>query len=159
MDPHANQRSFTKSVLLAATLAVGFGTGCLKIDGGAVELSWLIVTPAGAAITDCGCADPAIAKVRLVLLGMGGAIDGTTPCAGEAQCDFPCRRQTGSTPFDVKPTDAGEMYQVSVEALGQGGGVLPDVVTPAPILRQVMNGQPTELPAFTLVAGCAAACD
>ena len=53
---------------------------CVQIDGGAVEISWVIRSEAGNAITDCGCADPEIAQVRLLLQGVdaaGNPIPGT----------------------------------------------------------------------------------
>ena len=133
---------------------------CVKIDGGAVEVSWVIRSTTGSAITDCGCAFPPIDTVRLVLKGVGGAIAGTTPCAGKAQCDFPCQRQTGSTAFDIAETSGGEKYEISVVAVGADGQEIPQsqVMTPAPILRDVVRGQPTEVEAFQLVAPCAAAC-
>ena len=98
---------------------------CVKIDGGAVEISWVVISPSGGGITDCSCADPAIAKVRLVLVGMGGTIEGATPCAGKAQCDFPCQNQTGATQFDIPPTGPGESYEVSVVAVGDDGLEIP----------------------------------
>ncbi len=136
---------------------------CVKIDGGAVEISWVVISPSGGGITDCSCADPAIAKVRLVLVGMGGTIEGATPCAGKAQCDFPCQNQTGATQFDIPPTGPGESYKVSVVAVGDDGLEIPptEMMTPAtpdPILLQVTEGQPTEVDAFTLVAPCSLAC-
>ncbi|HEX4405304.1 MAG TPA: hypothetical protein VH560_10780, partial [Polyangia bacterium] len=82
--------------IVLATL--GFLTaGCVQISGGAVEVSW-VVHANGRAITDCSCSDPQIAKVRINLVGQGGAIQGTTPCAGKANCEFACQRQTGATP-------------------------------------------------------------
>ena len=132
-------------------------SACVAIDGGAVEVSWVVRSPAGGGITDCGCADPAIATVRLVLRGVGGTIDGATPCAGRAQCDFPCQRQTGATPFDIRETLPGERYEVSVVAVADGVE-LPRVTHPAPILREVVRAQPTEVEAFQLVAECAAEC-
>jgi hypothetical protein len=131
---------------------------CVKIDGGSVEISWMVIAPDGRGITDCSCANPAIAKVRLSLVGVGGDIDGVDACAGQAQCDFPCQRQTGATPFDIPPTQNGEMYSVSVVALGADGSVLTTVMTPAPILREVVFGKPTEPDAFVLIAQCADAC-
>ena len=131
---------------------------CVKIDGGAVEISWVIRSKSGSAITDCGCSSPSIAIVRLQLVGMGGAIDGTTPCANQAQCDFPCPRQTGSTPFNIPETVGTEKYEVSVVAVGADGSELPEVLTPAPILREVVRGQPTELESMQLVANCATEC-
>ena len=150
--------------LLAATVVmVALIPACVPINGGAVEISWVVISPSGGGITDCSCADPAIAKVRLVLVGVGGAIAGTTPCAGKAQCDFPCQNQTGATHFDIPPTGPGESYEISVVAVGNDGLEIPRTeimtpATPAPILLQVSQGQPTEVDAFTLVAPCAPAC-
>jgi len=145
---------------LLACLLLG---ACVKIDGGAVEISWVIRSDLGSAITDCGCAEPAIGKVRLVLQGVdavGNDIPGTTPCAGQAQCDFPCARQTGATAFDIPPTQATETYAISLVPLGTDGRELTtaEVMRPAPILREVIRGQPTEVDAMQLVAMCAMAC-
>lgn len=148
-------------ILLAAlAVVVSLIPACVKINGGAVEISWVVISPSGGGITDCGCADPAIAKVRLVLVGLGGAIDGATPCAGQAQCDFPCQNQTGATQFDIPATGPGEMYEVSVVAVDGNGNEVPQekIMTPAPMLLSVVEGQPTETDAFTLVAPCALTC-
>jgi hypothetical protein len=145
--------------ILALALAFPIFLGCVKIDGGAVEVSWVVRSSDGRAITDCSCSDPAIAAVRLKLVGVGGDIDGTTPCDGRAQCQFPCQRQTGATPFDIRETQPGEMYEISVIAVGADGADLPQVTTPAPILRTVTRGQPTELEAFLLETVCAKECE
>src|SRR5262245_33248281 len=129
-------------------------SACVKIDGGAVEISWVVRSAEGQAITDCSCANPVIEHVRLKLRGIGGDIEGATPCDGRAQCEFPCQRQTGSTPFDIKETQAGEMYEISVVAIGTAEEPLDGVMTPAPILRTVVRGQATEVEAFLLVAQC-----
>jgi hypothetical protein len=146
--------------LAAMAVVASLISACVKINGGAVEINWVVISPSGGGITDCSCADPAIAKVRLVLVGVGGTIDGATPCAGQAQCDFPCQNQTGATQFDIFPTGPGESYSVSVVAVGNDGLEVPQekIMTPAPILRQVTEGQPTEVEAFTLVAPCSLAC-
>jgi hypothetical protein len=150
-------RSNNVPVLLTLFTLAFLVSACVEIDGGAVEVSWVIRSPTGGGITDCGCADPAITTVRLVLRGVGGVIDGATPCAGRAQCDFPCQRQTGATLFDIRETQAGESYEVSVLAVSNGIE-LPQVTAPAPILREVVRGQPTEVESFQLVAECAAEC-
>jgi hypothetical protein len=145
-------------VLILTGLAGFISSACVPIDGGAVEISWVVRSADGRAITDCGCSDPAIASVRIELLGRGGAIDGTRPCDGRSQCEFSCQRQTGSTPFDIKETQPGETYDVSVVAVGSDGQDLPGVMTPAPISETVTRGQPTEVEAFLLVTQCASAC-
>jgi hypothetical protein len=145
--------------LLMLGLVVGFCLGsCVQIDGGAVEVSWVIHAN-GRAITDCGCSFPEIASVRLDLVGHGGAIEGTTPCAGRARCEFACQRQTGATPFDIPETHGDEMYGIRLVAVGLDGNDLPTVTTPAPILRTVVRGQPTEVEALVLEAGCALTCE
>ena len=146
---------------VVAVVVVGMlAGGCVKIAGGAVELSWVVRSNTGAAITDCSCADPAIPTVRLILVGDGGSLTGSMPCAGQAQCDFPCQRQTGSTGFDIPPTGPGETYDIKVVAVDSTGTEIPDdlVGTPAQISRSVVVGQPTELEAFELVAHCSTAC-
>jgi hypothetical protein len=148
-------------ILPAVLLLVGgMSPACVKIDGGAVEISWVVRSTVGAAITDCTCADPPIASVRLLLVGRMGSVEGTTPCADQARCDFPCQKQTGSTAFDIEPTEGVERYEISVVAVGLDGQPIPleTVMTPAPILREVVRGQPTEVEAFQLVAPCRAAC-
>ena len=152
-----------RTLLAAAALLASLIPACVPINGGAVEISWVVISPSGGGITDCSCADPAIAKVRLVLVGKGGALAGTTPCAGQAQCDFPCQNQTGATHFDIPPTGPGESYEISLVAVGNDGLEIPQTqimtaATPAPILLQVSQGQPTEVDAFTLVAPCAPVC-
>jgi hypothetical protein len=96
--------------------------------------------------------------VRLDLTGIGGAVDKKKPCAGNAQCDFPCPRQTGATAFNIPETHGDERYQVSIIALGTDGVPLLQVLAPAPILREVVRGQPTEVASMELVAECATEC-
>jgi hypothetical protein len=133
-------------------------SGCVEIEGGSVEVSW-VVHANGRAITDCGCSDPVISKVRIKLVGHGGGIEGLEPCNGRPQCEFTCQRQTGATPFDIPPTRADEVYSVSVVAVGENGQDLPAVGTPEPILRTVLKGQPTEVGAYLLEAGCNSDCE
>lgn len=148
-----------RSLACLAALACSSGA-CVEMNGGAIEISWLVRTVGGSPIIDCGCADPQISAVRLVVVGRMGRLDGTTPCAGQARCDFPCQRRTGSTAFDIAPTEGPERYEISVVALDFDGQEIPKerVMPPAPILREVVFGQPTEVEAFQLVAPCHAEC-
>ena len=131
---------------------------CVQINGGAVEVSWVIHAN-GRAITDCTCSDPEVVSVRIDIVGHLGAIEGQRPCAGRPECQFSCQRQTGATPFDIPETHGDETYSISVVAVGKDGLDLPAIQTPAPISRTVVRGQPTEVEAFLLEAGCATACE
>lgn len=156
-----NPPTFSTLGALAWLVAVAFASGgCVEINGGAIEVSWLVRSTVGSPITDCSCADPPIALVRLDVVGKGGRLEGATPCAGQARCDFPCQRRTGSTAFDIEPTEGAERYEISVVAVGFDGQEISKqiVMTPAPILREVVRGQPTQLEALGLVAPCHAEC-
>ena len=131
---------------------------CVQIDGGAVEVSW-VVHANGRAITDCTCSDPEIASVRIDIVGNGGAIQGTKPCAGQPKCVFSCSRQTGATPFNIPETHSDETYLIQLVAVDKNGHDLPIRAPLAPISQTVVRGQPTELEAVTLDSGCAVECE
>lgn len=141
--------------------AASAATSCVPIDNGAVEASWIVRSDDGQAITDCGCSDPEIAGVRITLVGDSAEVRGSRPCDGRAQCEFPCRRHGGATPFDIPPGS----YLISLVPVDPSGRDLTQpaegrapVLVPAPVLREVVRGQPTQLEAFQLVARCAADC-
>jgi hypothetical protein len=137
--------------------------GCVPIDGGAVEASWVVATYDGRGIADCGCACPPIAKIRLQLLPVAG---GSDPCAGRAACQFSCNLQSGATRFDIP---AGS-YTVSLVPVGADGNditPLPPGGNPLacgaqsgvdPVVREVVKGQVTQLDAMLMQATCAPAC-
>jgi hypothetical protein len=139
------------------------GGGCVQVDGGAIEASWVLRTFDGRAISDCGCASPEIARVRFVARPVGAdEAQGEDVCAGRTGCEFSCRSQRGATPFFVP---AGR-YAVSFAALDAQGTPLPagtpeaaGVRVPAPILREVVHGRPTQLDAVAIETGCAQSCN
>jgi hypothetical protein len=135
----------------------GAAVSCVQIDGGAVEASWVVVSLEGHAIAHCNCSDPQIDSVRLKLVGSSGGVMGTEPCRDRASCRFSCERRTGATPFDVPPGDY-LMSLIPVDAAGQDLGEAAGVLTPAPVLREVVRGQPTQLDAFAMIAPCAPRC-
>ena len=110
----------------------------------------------GRAITDCACAEPAIAFVRLDLVS--DPPPGNQPCAGTNSCRFACSRKVGATPFMIPPG----RYLMSVVPVGLDGIDIPpaSVRSPPPVSRYVVTGQPTELEAFMLEsASCAERCN
>ena len=144
--------------ILASALA---GSGCVEINGGAVEVSWAIFARDGRTITDCSCANPQIAFVRLQLVSESNP--GSQPCTGNEACRFSCGRKTGATPFTIP---AGQ-YLMSVVPVDSSGTDLPALIAPGvasvqsppPESRAVVRGQPTELESFMLEADCGMACD
>ena len=151
------QPAFLFALFFVAVASLSAASSCVQIDGGAVEVSWEVHAN-GRAITDCGCSAPAIAKVRIDVVGKGGTIAGATPCAGRPQCEFSCQRKTGATPFDIPETKPGESYLISVVAVDENGVDLPRTIAPSAVERTVSRGQPTEVEAFLLEVGCADKC-
>ena len=133
--------------------------GCVSIDGGAVEVSWVVRTTDGRAINDCSCACPAIARVRLRLDPVGGGADA---CAGVASCEFSCGHQSGATSFTIPPGT----YAISLVPVGAAGESLDTIAggtcsaksAIAPVVRTVEKGRLTQLDAIMIQAGCADAC-
>jgi hypothetical protein len=147
---------------ILSLLVLPWAASCVKVDGGAVEASWVLQTFDGRSISDCGCSDPEVSRVRLIVARVDDmGVMGADACAGVASCEFPCRRGTGATQFDIPPG----RYAISLSPIGKDGkplipapGVPSAVAVPAPILRTVVFGQPTELDAFSIQASCAAMC-
>jgi hypothetical protein len=138
-------------------------SGCVKIDGGAIEASWVLRTFDGRAVgDDCGCSAPAITRIRFRAqpVDRDGHIVGPDVCAGGG-CAFTCASQRGATPFFVPEG----RYAISLAPLGADGAELttgngPGTVrVQAPILRDVTYGQPTQLEAFAVEVGCSEECD
>jgi hypothetical protein len=134
--------------------------GCVSVDGGAVEASWVVVTNNdGRRIANCACTCPPIAKIRMQLTPVGGGPD---PCAGHDSCAFSCNQQTGATRFDIPPGT----YGISLVAVGADGNDIPNgpVGTcslgggPAPVVRDVQKGRVTQLDALVMLADCAPEC-
>jgi hypothetical protein len=144
-------------LLLAAAGAV---VSCVSIDGGSVEASWVVLGTDGHAIARCSCSDPQIDSVRFKLVGRSPEVMDAEPCRDHPNCQFACERRTGATPFGIPPG----LYLMSltpVDAAGQDLTALDvgtRVMTPAPVLREVVRGQPTQLDALALVAGCSPRC-
>lgn len=148
------------AVAVGLALASATGGGCVRIDGGAVELSWVLRTPEGRAISDCSCSAPAVTTVRLHLKlreSDGAVVDGSS-CTGGIQYDFPCGRQTGATPFNVPETKPGQTYLICVDTLDASGNPQTGVLAPAPVARTVVRGQPTDMGALLLQVECADQC-
>ncbi|HEX7597791.1 MAG TPA: hypothetical protein VF518_06225 [Polyangia bacterium] len=134
-------------------------TGCVPIDGGAVEASWVVTTHDGRGIANCGCTCPPIAKIRLQLMPTSG---GSDPCAGRTACEFSCNLQSGATRFDIPPGS----YAIALVPVGADGnditngevGTCSAGSPVAPRVREVIKGRVTQLDAILMESDCAADC-
>jgi hypothetical protein len=138
--------------------------GCVSIDGGAVEVSWKVMTPDGRGIANCACTCPPMPQIRLQLLPVAG---GSDPCAGRTACQFSCGQESAATKFDIPPGS----YAVSLVPVGADGN---DITTGAagnvapgtcsaragidPVVREVVKGRVTQVDAMTVLVDCAADC-
>jgi hypothetical protein len=152
-----------RSLLAAGTVLAALVPGCLTIDGGAIELSWVPYCASGkrpgATGASCSCFERAagLATVQLVLDGLGDAAVGDA-CAGRAACRFEAKRQSGNTGFFVPPGD----YELTLLPLDASGHVLggPSCVpdgsaascwqTPTPVRRTVTTGEVVSLGSFLI---------
>jgi hypothetical protein len=166
---------FLAVVLSLAVLSGACLGACVPMNGGAVEASWVLRTFDGRAISSCGCSSPEIGRVRFVVAELTAqGLPGTDVCAGRSDCEFSCSRQSGATSFFIAPA----RYAISVAPLGVAGDSLvmapspvldpptgadrptdPVVRVPAPILRDVVYGRPTQLDAIAIESSCATACN
>jgi hypothetical protein len=151
---------------------------CLTIDGGAIELSWVVYCAngrqPGCGPACCSCDERAasLTRVQLVLTGVsdGAATNG---CDGKTTCRFDASAHSGNTGFFVPPGDY-ELTLLPLDASGQvlgGPSCVPDGSagscwqTPVPLRRTVNTGEVVSLGSFLIAvpdcpttASCANSC-
>lgn len=151
-----------RSLALSTLLLAALGPGCLTIDGGAIELSWVTYCASGkkpGSSASCSCTEKAasLATVQLVLTALSDAGAGDV-CAGRDSCRFEARRQSGNTGFFVPPGDY-ELTLLPLDSSGQvlgGPACVPDGSegtcwqTPAPVRRSVKTGEVVSLGSFLI---------
>jgi hypothetical protein len=133
--------------------------GCVSVDGGAVEASWVVVTHDGRGIARCGCTCPSVAMIRIQLVPTAGGAD---PCAGRASCQFSCDLQSGATRFDIPPGQ----YAISLLPVGADGNDITNGEAGScragpgtdPAIREGVSGRVTGLDAALVLADCAPEC-
>ena len=111
-------------------------TGCVDINGGAVELRWEIRKMDGARSS---CSSERVESVTLCATGSD---------AGATECypSFRCSDSGGSTEFVIPPG----RYSLAIE-LGCVGGGDALAILPDPIVRDISNGNVAELNTLLIV--------
>lgn len=144
-------------VIVVATWLGVMGTGCVQIDGGAVELSWSIRNFDGESAncdlkTSDGSTDFAdIADIRICWepVPEDGELSGA--CDPVLSTRFDCPSAHGVTGFEIAPGDTA----LWLEPVCEVTGVTPTVgkyEVPAPIVRDVTSGEVITLNALLIVA-------
>lgn len=123
-----------------ALVAVATLVGCVDVNGGAVELSWSIRTVDGRALDD-PCRVSGIARVRLDAEEVGVA----QPVRKFRS--WSCGAFHGTTLFEIPEGT----YSLSVVPLCGDGVTRADATVPAPIVRDVVEGEVAQLNALLIV--------
>lgn len=128
------------------------GPGCLKLDGGAVEVSWVIRDTDQRART-CKEADIAHVRVQVLRENDDGGLDDLCRSGEVGRCTFECETGNGTTPFRIP---AG-WYFFALEVRNSDGQRKPlsEVQVPAPTLRRVLRGQVVDLGVWQVVVTAA----
>jgi hypothetical protein len=144
----AARRTF---LLLGVVTALGAAllAACLEIDGGAVEVAWVLRSYDEKALR-CREAEPPIARIRLVVTPFGSPDEDLCAAGTLVQCAFECEGGVGTSAFDIPPGD----YLFSLQAETEDGSPLGpgEVVVPAPLLRSIVRGEITDLGVWQVVA-------
>jgi hypothetical protein len=134
-------------LLSGAALALG---GCVRVDGGAVELSWTVRPIDGMTDlddwADCARGTDTLAEVALCARACTIVSDGA--CVGEVTCPvhaWPCERRHGSTLFEIVAGRKELWIEVRC-----ADGARADVLVPEPIVRDIADGEVTQLHAVLI---------
>lgn len=131
---------------------------CVPVDGGAVELAWSVRDSSGRSAsctrTTTSFSD-ALGSVALCARACTVIADGN--CVGEVTCPvqtWSCERGRGTTRFEVTAGRKELWIEVTCR-----DGTPANVVLPEPVVREIADGEVTQLNAILItVPASAAAC-
>jgi len=147
------------AALCAILCGVGPSSGCIEVEGGAVEVGWDLRIPQNGQRIGCKGDNEnkgALRRLNLNKLFLGLSLvpiaGGADPCANDGRCRFECDTEveqvlTGITPFFIPQ---GE-YSIVTKGLGVDihGQVkqltAAELVAPPPVVRTVTTGEITDL--------------
>ena len=125
------------------------GLACVNIDGGAVELAWVVRSQSG---NPLGCSKSVkldTAQVELHVNPYGEPVAGF--CTNATAYRWACIEDQGGTPFEI----AAGLYEFQIAVCCQNG-LVADVAVPPKALRQIGEGEVTSLNAWLVevTTGC-----
>lgn len=130
------------NLTIALALAAG-ASGCIEIDGGAVELSWSLRSFDGDRVD--ACAKARMDQVRICW----EAVEGTVTATCESSEAFPCDEENGVSGFEIAPGSTAFW----VEPICRDGATADPGTyqVPPPILRTVEDGKIVTLNSLLIV--------
>ena len=128
-------------------LAAILWTGCVQIDGGAIELSWAVFDFEGEGQS---CESAGISEVNLCWQAADG-LSSEFVCQPEASHDFDCETEQGSTAFEVPPGPTSLWIEITCEQT-RDRATPGSYQVPAPIVRTVRDGEIVSLNSLLVVA-------
>lgn len=135
-------RSWRAIALIAITCS-----GCVQIDGGAVELSWAVFDFAGEGQS---CIQAGISDVNLCWQAADGLSTGFV-CEDASSHDFDCATEQGSTAFEVPPGRTSLWIEITCRGTEQRA-IEGTYQVPAPIVRTVVDGEIVSLNSLLIIS-------
>lgn len=122
-------------------------SGCVDVQGGAVELSWSLRTYEGASLAPCSRAD--IDRVRICWDSLEDGGRPAARCQPSQYRSFPCDEQSGVTRFEVPPGPASLFIEpVCLDGLPAPIGTYE---VPPAIVRTIVDGEVATLSSLLMV--------
>jgi hypothetical protein len=139
------------AVIKAVSIVIGvsLASSCVPVDGGAVELAWEVRSrgPYGCVREENGSVVDRISDVSLCVRACAVVADGE--CVGDTECpvrSWPCEGLRGTTTFEIV---AGRK-ELWIEVKCPDGSPA-NVIVPEPIVRDIADGEVTQLNALLIV--------
>lgn len=136
-------------IAVFAMVGVPLASSCVPVDGGAVELAWEVRSrgPYGCVHEENGTVVDRIADVSLCVRSCTVVVDGA--CVGDTTCPletWSCGGLRGNTGFQVVAGRKELWIEVKCP-----DGQPANVVVPEPIVRDIADGEVTQLNALLIV--------
>lgn len=134
-------------MLLLSTSALG---ACLQIDGGAVEVAWVVRLSDQ---TKGDCNDPSLSepidRLRLVIKNAHDPTVDLCETGEISGCEFDCELGSGVTPFNIPEGS----YLLGLQPLSADGSPIPtdEVVVPPLVERDITTGDLADLGLWQVV--------
>jgi hypothetical protein len=132
---------------VAALLVVIGSSGCIDIEGGAVELSWSLRSFDGERVNSCE--DARLDRVRICWLAVEGDEPLDASCQTRQSATFPCVEESGASGFEIAPGRTA--FWIEPLCVDGAPAVAGTYEVPPPIVRTVEEGRIVTLNSLLIV--------